>query len=161
MRASVAARPEAFRVLHFSVQDDHVHLLVEARDAAALTAGARGLAVRVSRSVNARLGRRGRLWADRYHARELETPRAVRNALVYVLANHRKHRAAAAGIDPCSSGAWFTGWKDELRTTFAFDDVARWRGVPPPIAPPATWLASVGWLRHGRIAVDEAPRPTS
>lgn len=158
VRGSVAARPDAFRVLQFSVQDDHVHLLVEASDAAALTAGARGLAVRISRGVNRRLGRRGRLWADRYHARELASPRAVRNALVYVLANHKKHRASAAAIDPCSSGAWFTGWKAELRTVYAFDDVRRWRGVPPPIAPPATWLASTGWLRRGRIAVDESPR---
>jgi REP element-mobilizing transposase RayT len=155
--ASVRARAASFRVLHFSVQDDHLHLLVEATDARALTAGARGLAVRVSRGVNRALSRRGRLWADRYHARELTSPRAFRNALVYVLANHRKHAASVAAIDPCSSAAWFSGWKDEPRTSFAFDDVRRRRDAPPPIAPPKTWLASVGWRRHGLVAVDESP----
>lgn len=155
--AATEARSATFRVLQFSVQDDHLHLIAEANDARALTAGARGLAIRVARKVNVLFGRRGRLWADRYHARELATPREVRNALVYVLANHRKHRSSSAAIDPCSSGAWFSGWRDELRTTYAFDDVRGWRNLPPPIAPPTTWLASVGWLRRGPIAVDEAP----
>jgi len=157
--ASVRARAASFRVLHFSVQDDHVHLLAEASDARALTAGARGLAGRITRRVNALFGRRGRMWADRYHASELTSPRAVRNALVYVLANHKKHGASVAAIDPCSSGAWFSGWKDELRTAYAFDDVRRWHALPPPIAPPSTWLASVGWRRHGLIGVDESPAP--
>jgi len=156
--AANRARPEAFRILHFSVQDDHVHLLVEATDARALTAGTRGLGVRVTRTVNGAIGRRGRLWGERYHARELTTPRAVRNALVYVLMNHHKHGAAQATIDPCSSGAWFEGWRDEVRTLYALDDVRRWRSTPPPIAPPTTWLAAVGWLRRGRLGVDERPR---
>lgn len=60
---------------------------------------------------------------------------------------------------PGSSGAWFSGWKDELRTAFAFDDVRRWHALPPPIAPPSTWLASVGWRRHGLIGVDDSPAP--
>jgi hypothetical protein len=57
----------------------------------------RGLAIRVARAVNRALGRRGRVFADRYHARALTTPRAVRHALVYVLMNPeaptRRHRA--------------------------------------------------------------------
>src|SRR5262249_38188006 len=38
LRAAIAkASREAFRVLHFSVQPDHVHLIVEARDRFALS----------------------------------------------------------------------------------------------------------------------------
>lgn len=155
--AATRARGATCRVLHFSVQDDHVHLIVEATDAKTLSAGMRGLAIRVARGVNRALDRHGALWSDRYHARELSSPRAVRNALVYVLANHKKHRASAAAIDPCSSGAWFSDWKQELATVYALDDVRRWWNVPPPTAPPATWLASFGWLRHGPIGVDELP----
>jgi hypothetical protein len=54
-----------------------------------------GLSVRVARAVNGQLARTGRLFADRYHARALTTPRAVRYALRYVLLNARKHFAAS------------------------------------------------------------------
>ena len=86
-----AASSEAFRVVHFSVQGDHVHLIVEA-EAAGLGPGAQGLAIRLARAINRALGRRGAVWGDRYHARALRTPREVRHGLVYVLMNFRKHR---------------------------------------------------------------------
>lgn len=66
----------------------------------------------------------------------------MRNAVVYVLANHKKHRASAAA------------------TVYAFDDVRRWWNVPPPTATPTTWLASLGWLRDGPLRIDEAPADT-
>ena len=71
-----------FRVIEFSVQDDHLHLIVEADGELALRGGIRGLAIRVARAVNRTLDRRGPVWGDRYHARALTTPRAMRNALV-------------------------------------------------------------------------------
>jgi hypothetical protein len=108
----------------------------------------RGLAIRLARAVNRVLGRRGRVWADRYHARALTSPRAVRHALVYVLMNFRKHLDTATGVDPCSSAPWFEGWRHP------------WRMVglgPPPVARARTWLASAGWRRHGLIRLDERP----
>src|SRR5262249_22714935 len=75
---------------HFSVQSDHIHLLVEADEPAALVRGMQGLAIRVAKSVNRALKRCGAVWADRFHARTLRTPREVRNALVYVLNNVKK-----------------------------------------------------------------------
>jgi REP element-mobilizing transposase RayT len=146
-RALARASDDGFRLLHFSVQADHVHLLVEAEGTATLRGGIQGLAIRVARAVNRVLGRRGRVWGDRYHARILRTPREVRNALVYVLANWRKHVAAARGLDPCSSARWFEGWRHvEAAVAGAV-----------PIAPARTWLARVGWRRHGLIDVAEAP----
>jgi REP element-mobilizing transposase RayT len=158
--------PERYRIVHFSVQSDHLHLLVEAKDKAALSAGMRGLMVRIAAHVNELLMRRGRFWADRWHGRALASPLQVRHALVYVLANFRKHarRPIPVGIDPYSSGEWFAGW-------LGYDPVS---GVPPalagprvplgiadtgvPVASARTWLASVGWLRRGRIGPGEPPR---
>jgi hypothetical protein len=75
----------------------------------------------------------------------------VRHALVYVLANFRKHdRAARGAIDPCSSAPWFDGWCD-LRDR---DTRAR---ADPPVRAPRTWLASVGWRRRGLLSTREAP----
>ncbi len=90
VRAALAqASRTDFRVVHFSVQRDHVHLLVEARSREALSSGMRGLAIRVALAVNRVLVRKGRVWADRWHGRALTTPREVRAALVYVLMNVR------------------------------------------------------------------------
>ena len=90
--AIAAASRDDFRVLHFSVQDDHVHLIVEADDGRALCAGARGLSIRAARAINRALDRTGGVWGDRYHTRALKTPREVRNAIVYVLMNVKKHQ---------------------------------------------------------------------
>ena len=150
LRGALAASSSkaSFRLLHFSVQRDHVHLLVEADDSASLSRGVQGLAIRAARAVNRVLGRRGSVWADRFHARDLTTPREVRNALVYVLSNLKKHVRAARGLDPCSSAAWFSGWALASAP----------RGASP-LATARTWLARVGWRRWGPIGADETPRP--
>jgi len=87
-----------FRVVHFSVQADHLHLLVEANDKRALSRGLMGLAIRVARAVNRVLGRTGNVWSDRFHSRALASPREVRNAIVYVLMNAKKHIAGVANV---------------------------------------------------------------
>jgi putative transposase len=132
LRRSAQRAPERFRVVQFSIQADHVHLLVEATGKAALSRGVQGLCISMARRVNRVLGRRGRFWADRFHARSLESPRSVRNALVYILANFRKHarRRFAAGIDCFSSAAFFVA--RALRCPRA--DLARTRGLA------STWL---------------------
>jgi REP element-mobilizing transposase RayT len=111
-RATLAKAPDEppFQVVHHSIQTNHLHLIVEASDRASLTAGMRGLLVRIARALNRLWGRRGAVFADRFHERGLRSPREVRNALVYVLQNLRKHGIALAGPDPLSSGPEFDGW---------------------------------------------------
>ena len=154
--------PGRFRVLHFSVQWDHLHMLVEASDKRALSAGLRSVAIRIARYVNELVSRRGRLWADRWHGRELTSPRQVRNALVYVLANFRKHARGRlrAGVDAFSSAARFDGFRgfdagDVLpRAGPAFHGAF---GAFVVVSESRTWLGGAGWRRHGLIRVDEAP----
>jgi putative transposase len=146
--ALAAASTRSFRILHYSVQADHLHLIVEADGGSRLVRGCQGLAVRVAKAVNHILTRRGAVWGDRYHARPLRTPREVRHALVYVLQNWLKHIPGARGRDPRSSAAWFDGWRARP---------VRAPG-PAPVRAPRTWLARIGWLRHGRLRAGEAPR---
>jgi REP element-mobilizing transposase RayT len=146
-RALAASSHNDFRILHYSVQDDHLHLIVEANDTRSLGRSLHGLAIRVAREVNRALGRRGSVWGDRYHARALSSPRAVRHALVYVLMNFRKHRGGERGLDPCSSALWFDGWCKPVRIAHG----------SPPVVPARTWLAAVGWCRHGLLGIDERP----
>ena len=146
-------RPEGFRVVHFSTQADHLHALVEADSAEAFVRGMRSLSVRVAKRVNRALrrpGARGKVWGDRYHRHELTSPREVRNALVYVLANFKKHEGVRSGapvIDACSSAVWFQGW------------VAH-RKLPEgacPVVPAETRLLSVLWKKHGLVHPGERP----
>jgi hypothetical protein len=140
-----SARSEGFRVLQWSVQRDHLHLLLEADTPTGFDRGMRGLVIRVAKAVNRMFGRHGRVWGDRFHSHLLRTPREVRNALVYVLNNWRKHVRAAEGFDPCSSARWFNGWRNVVPMDSS------------PVATARTWLARVGWRRHGDIGLDEQP----
>jgi REP element-mobilizing transposase RayT len=147
-RALSASHKSAFRVVHFSVQSDHVHLVVEGDAPMALVRGVQGLAGRCAKGVNRAVGRRGCVWSSRFHSHALRTPTETRRELVYVLLNFRKHLGAAAGVDPRSSGPWFGGWRTSVPAP---------RGTGP-VAPPKTWLATVGWRRAGgAIGIDERP----
>ena len=135
-----------FRLTQYSLQSNHIHLIAEAEDRRALSRGMQGLLVRVSKSLNRLWRRRGSVFADRFHARLLSTPREVRSALVYVLHNARRHGLRILGIDPCSSGPWFDGWKSRIPATFA-----------SPTALARTWLLLEGWRRHALIGLAERP----
>jgi REP element-mobilizing transposase RayT len=151
-----AARRATFRVVHFSIQPNHLHLVVEATSKTALSRGMQGLASGLARRVNRRIGRRGSLFAERYHAHELRSPHEVRHSIVYVLKNFEKHpepipdlgTAPVDGIDPCSSARWFSGWAQPPPRP----------PTPPPVAEPRTWLLSAGWRKGGGpIGRDERP----
>lgn len=160
------SRVDGFRVCQFSVQGDHVHFIVEASSGASLARGARGLAIRMALAVNRLLMQRGAFLADRYHTLELKTRRAVRNALVYVLGNFRKHGRAKRGemLDVYSSAPYFRGFK-ELNGKAPYE---RDPGIVPrvlsppkcvPVEPAETWLLKCGWqLEGGAISVSEEPR---
>jgi hypothetical protein len=96
------ARGGSLRVVHDSIQADHLHVILEADDHTALSNGMRSFAIRIALRVNRLLAReRGHVWGDRHHRRDLTTPSEVRNALVYVLSNHIKHGETDVGlIDP-------------------------------------------------------------
>jgi len=156
-------RRDAFRIAHFSVQHDHLHLLVEAADRHELSSGVRALTITLALRLNRLVQRRGRVIADRWHGRALSTPRAVRHALIYVLANFRKHdRNATALIDAYSSAPFFVGFR-ELDGVAAS---ARWcasefRELGPPhetvVERAQTWLLADGWRKLGLIGLNEAP----
>jgi REP element-mobilizing transposase RayT len=149
---------EDFRVTHFSVQGNHAHLIAEASDRLHLSRGMQGLAIRVAKRVHRALERRGAVFAERFHARVLRTPREVRHALAYVLLNERRHLKAERGLtlppwyfDPCSSAREFDGWRPVY-------------GLAPPPEPvrdvtalPHAFLLRSLWRRHGLIVPDEVP----
>jgi len=161
------ASADRFRVIHFSIQQDHGHFIVEGDEARRARGGMHGLAIRLALAVNRALGRRkGKVVGDRYHVRPLTTPRQMRASMVYVLLNFRKHLNAPPGIDPRSSGPHFSGWRREARLDSA--DVASRAaarrdatGGLAATAEPTTWMAAIGWRRAGGpLRVEERPAPS-
>jgi len=167
-RALARSRAEGtFQVVHHSVQSNHLHLIVEAQDRVALSLGMRGLLVRIARALNRLWRRRGSVFADRFHERELRTPREVRHSLVYVLQNARKHGIGFRGPDPYSSGDRFDGWlnaceleRAPLASGREAGTRAAWRELlERSVGAARTWLLSAGWKRCGLIRTGESPRP--
>jgi REP element-mobilizing transposase RayT len=141
---------KGFRLVHYSIQGDHAHFLVEASSREALGRGMKSLGSRLARAVNRVFGRRGRVLRDRYHLRVLRSPKEVRSALAYVLLNARKHAKRLGReltIDPASSGRWFEGWRQRLPRNAG----------PPVVARARTWLLCKGWRRYGLIDALEVP----
>jgi REP element-mobilizing transposase RayT len=91
---------DGFRVTHFSVQGNHLHLIVEADDRPTLTNGMRALLIRIARSLNALMGTRGRLYADRYHETIVTSRRQMNVVVRYVLENHAKHMRQIGKVAP-------------------------------------------------------------
>jgi REP element-mobilizing transposase RayT len=114
------------RLLEFSIQDTHIHLVVEADDKRSLTRGMQGLAIRLAKGVNKVSGRKGPVFAERYFARPLKTVAEVRNAVSSLYANAQKHRGEPAWyIDPYSTACGEAWWWDE---------------TTPVVAAARTWL---------------------
>ncbi len=147
----------AFRLCHYAILNDHLHLIVEARDRHALTRGLQGLMIRVARGLNRLWNRQGKVFADRHHDRILKTPKETRNALRYVLHNGRKHAAEGRevvvpqAIDVFTSAPWFDGYREPFV-------VRGLDGVETPVERPRTWLLSKGWRRHGLLSMNELPQ---
>jgi putative transposase len=164
LRRTIArASIDRFRVIHFSIQQDHGHFIVEGDEARRARGGMHGLAIRLALAVNRALGRRkGRVVGDRYHVRPLTTPRQMRTSMVYVLLNFRKHLNAPAVIDPRSSGPHCSGWRRgaplesaDVGSGAAADAT---RGALVATVAPETWMATVGWRRAGGLLkLEERP----
>src|SRR5215470_12853838 len=153
-----AAMRERFRIVHITLQRDHVHMIVEAENKAALAKGMQGFMISAAKHLNRALGdgerrRRGKVFNDRYHVEIITSPTQARHTIGYVLGNWRKHNEDQVGlartwlVDPFSTGVLFADWK-EL-------DGRPWmwpirEGYDPMIVfRPRTWLLAEGWMRGG------------
>jgi REP element-mobilizing transposase RayT len=168
-----ACERQGFRVVHYSVQHNHLHLLVESAGKQALGRGMKAISARVARAVQRVFGPAGAILHGRYHLRILRTPREVRSALANVLLNARKHwkerhgAAPPVRLDEASSGRGFDGWRSQLgrqhppqpprQTRFPAKADAHDRAFGPEVARPHTWLLALGWRRHGLIDPAEIP----
>lgn len=140
-----------FRIVHFSVLTNHLHLVVEADERRALSRGVQGLKIRLTRRLNRLWDRKGTIFSERYHDRAISTPKQARTVLLYVVGNFRKHAAQAGRVlrprwvDPFSSARQLDGWQQNVRLE------------PGVVAAPQSWLLRIGWKRHGLLDAHAIP----
>jgi hypothetical protein len=132
---------DGFRVCHFRVMPDRLHLLVEAASTERLARGMQGLSIRIARGVNRTLEREGRFYQDRYDAKVLRGGKEVHATLVALLVDD------AAGGEGFSSAAWFED--AEWKRSPAEEKLAKKH--ESPIAPAKTRLLAGGWRKSGKL----------
>jgi REP element-mobilizing transposase RayT len=158
LRAAFARAKERYgcRLVHYAVLNDHMHLVIEAPERAALRRALQGLVIGIALALNRLWRRKGKVFADRYHDRVLKTPREVRNVLVYVFGNARHHAAMGrmvtvpAALDTFTSAPWFDGFREHV-TIRGLETIER------PTTDARSWLLRTGWRRHGLLDLHEVP----
>ncbi len=153
-----------FAIVHISIQQNHVHLIVEAASQGALAKGMQAFEISAAKRLNAMVSRRrgcprrGKVFVDRYHREVITSPRQARNTLAYVLNNWRKHGEHLRGparswtLDPYSTAMAFYGWKEQPSYWSAPETYQR-MGVRMP----ETWLLYAAWRSQPPISVYEVP----
>lgn len=131
---------EGFRLAHYSIQRKHLHFIVEAAAAERLSRGMQGLSIRLAKRINKALGRKGRVFGDRYFERILKTPKQTRYCLQYVLMN----------ASQCTSFLFRRNRKGQLL-----------RGLHDSVVPARTRLLqdALSHLRPQQLVSAEYPRP--
>lgn len=174
----VLARSD-FRIVHLSIQANHVHLLLEADSRLAVSRGMQAFQISAARRLNAvdldgaGRARRGAVFPDRYHDEIISGPTHARHTLSYVLNNWRKHKEDRVPatkrwvLDPYSTAPSFLGWVERIEC-IERGDAERWsaRALSPlpddlealPTSTPQSWLLREGWKLGGQISVFEAPK---
>jgi REP element-mobilizing transposase RayT len=158
---TVALR-EDFRIVHFTLQHGHVHMICEADHRKALSRGVQSFEISAARRINVLKARSGAVFPDRFHERPIKTPTHALHAMRYVLNNWRKHDEDEKSfarewlVDPYSSGIRFPGWKE------LDGQLWMWEPSSPEYEPlwtwlPKTWLLRCGWRLAGQISVYDVP----
>ena len=83
-QAVVGAKAHGLQVVEFALLGNHYHLLVEAQSNSQLNSAMKSLNIRLARTLNFLLKRKGAVVSDRFDLKILRSPTQVRNALVYI-----------------------------------------------------------------------------
>lgn len=93
-KAILNARRMGLKVIHYSLEYDHVHLLIEADNNVILGKGMQSLGVTLSKAINRTKRIKGRVYKHRYHFRKINSARELKNVMFYIFNNGVKHGAS-------------------------------------------------------------------
>lgn len=97
------ARLIGLRIAHYTLEYDHVHLLVEADNTKVLGKGMQSFGISFSKGINKIKESKGQVFKTRYHFRKLKTVVEVKNVINYIFGNSIKHKYAGSIVSPYNS----------------------------------------------------------
>lgn len=97
--AIARARLKNLKVIHYTLEYNHVHLLVETNDHRILHAGMQALGISFSKAINKVKSLKGHVYKHRYHQRKIGSARELKNVLLYIFNNGKKHKRTNKRID--------------------------------------------------------------
>ena len=146
-----------FRLLAWTLQRNHIHMIVETSSPEALSRSIQGIQVRLAKGWNRIWKRKGRVFAGRFHSRMVKSPGDARRVLAYVLKNHLRHGVKIPWpIDPGSSGLWTDVWLERETWVLARHEF-KVEEDPPPLVPPVTETMKEAFL-PGSLSLFGRPR---
>jgi putative transposase len=145
--ASQAGKRLGLYIVHFSLLNNHLHMIVETRNNSTLANGMRGFGSKFGKAIRKLTGGMGSVFAGRFHMHVLKTPSEVKGGLEYVLLNYAKHRKLIECIDGFSSAFTFKPWRELLRNRYhgVLDEYGF--GDWDELSLPQSWLLRIGWQR--------------
>jgi REP element-mobilizing transposase RayT len=154
-QAILKARQKGLRIIHFSVQSNHLHLLIESDGKEKLAQSMQSLCTSLAKSINSRLQRKGKVFKDRYHVHILKTLREVKHAMVYIFQNFAKHTKIPNRFDPYSTLICFKEkvllGLSKVNTHKLFKNESEREllknQMQKLIDDPVTWHLNVGWKK--------------
>ena len=97
------ARLKKLRVIHYTLEFNHLHLLIECESHKTLHQGMQAFGISLSKAINRIKKLKGTVYKHRYHLKKLATRRELKNALHYIFNNGKKHKRTNSILDPYNS----------------------------------------------------------
>jgi REP element-mobilizing transposase RayT len=101
--AILRARLKGLKIIHFSLEHNHVHLYVECENNDILTKGMIAFGVSLAKKTNKFFKSKGQVYKTRFHLRILRSASEVKNVINYILKNGIKHKRAISVFDSYNS----------------------------------------------------------
>ena len=144
-RALEISRGKGLAVSQFSIESNHIHLIVEVEDNESLTRGLLSLQGCVIWGLRRIFSYFGAVFAGRFHLHAIASPREMKHAIMYVIFNHAKHCGVPRFADVFSSAFAFKELREFVK---AVRPPPRWQHeIDRGLSRPRSWLQTTGWKR--------------
>ena len=121
-RAILNARKQKLKIVHFSLEYDHLHLLVEASNNIELSKGMQSFGVTIAKAINRRCKLKGGVYKHRYDFRKITSSSELKKVLSYIFNNGVKHKTSTSIVNPYNSiraeKKYFIFYKGEFEYDF-------------------------------------------
>lgn len=102
-KAIFNARRQGLKVIHYSLEYDHIHLIIEADNNRTLGKGMQAFGVTLAKAINRMRKVKGQVYKHRYHFRQITSSRQLKNVMTYIFNNGVKHKTSATALSPFNS----------------------------------------------------------